>query len=97
MSQIGDTDFLRKCLQKARGYATKDRELVYLTSIPVKEIDWWCERTKQWRSVEDTIAWKPDSALTKPPPVNRGRPFPAAKSQAGSSQVEAKSPQASIQ
>ena len=70
---------------------------MYLTSIPVKEIAWWCERTKQWRSVEDTIAWKPDSALTKPPPVFRGSPFPAAKSQTGSSQVEPKSPQASIQ
>ena len=92
-----DTDYLQECLQKARGYATKDRELVYLTSIPVKEIDWWCERTNQWRSVEDTIAWKPDSALTEPPPRFRGRPFPAATSQAGSSQVEAKSPQASIQ
>ena len=82
---------------KARGYVTKDRELVYLTSIPLNDIDWWCEETKQWQIAEDTIAWKPHSALTKPPPVNRGSPFPAAKSQAGSSQVEAKSPQASIQ
>ena len=34
----GDTDFLHECLQKARGYTDKDRELVYLTSIPLKEI-----------------------------------------------------------
>ena len=92
-----DTDFLHECLQKARGYTEKDRELAYLTSIPLKEIDWWCERTNQWRNAEETAAWKPDSAGTTPPAVNRGRPFAAATSQAASSQSAAKSVQASIQ
>ena len=91
-----DTDFLNECLQKARGYTDKDRELVYLTSIPLKDIDWWCERTNQWRNAEETAAWKPVPAGT-PPPVNRGRPFPAATSQAASSQSAAQSVQASIQ
>ena len=82
--------------KKTRGYATKDRELVYLTSIPLKEIDWWCEETKQWQSAEDTIAWKPPpSAVERPPPLY-GAPG-AATSQAVSSQVGAKIDQASIQ
>ena len=91
-----DTDLLRECVQKARGYVAKDRELVYLTSIPLKEIDWWCEETKQWQSAEDTIAWKPPpSAVERPPPLY-GAPG-AATSQAVSSQVGAKIDQASIQ
>ena len=92
----GDTDNLHECLQKARGYTEKDRELVYLTSIPLKYIDWWCERTKQWRNAKETAAWKPLPAKT-PHPVNRSRPFPAATSQAASSQSAAQSVQASIQ
>ena len=92
-----DTDFLKECLQKARGYAEKDRALAYFTSIPLKQIDWWCEKSKQWRNAEETAAWAPDSAGATPPPVNRGRPFPAATSQAASSQSAAKSVQASIQ
>ncbi len=92
-----DTDFLNECLQKARGYTEKDKELAYSTSIPLKEIDWWCERTNQWRNAEETAAWKPDSAGTTPPAVNRGRPFAAATSQAASSQSAAKIVQASIQ
>ena len=92
----GDTDFLHECLQKARGYTEKDRELVYLTSILLKGIDWWCERTTQWRNAEETAAWKPVPAGT-PPPVNRIRPFAAATSQAASSQSAAQSVQASMQ
>ena len=90
-----DTDLLRECVQKARGYVTKDRELVYLTSIPLKDIDWWCERIHLWRCAEDTIAWKPHSAVKRPPPFY-GAPA-AATSQAESSQVGAKIHQASIQ
>ena len=90
-----DTDLLQECVQKARGYVAKDRELVYLTSIPLKDIDWWCEETKQWQSAEETIAWKPPSAVERPPPLY-GAPG-AATSQAESSQVGAKIDQASIQ
>ena len=54
-----DTEFLRGCLQKARGFATKDKEFVYLTRIPLASVDWWCERTKQWRNVLETYAWRP--------------------------------------
>jgi len=90
-----DTDLLQECVQKARGYVAKDRELVYLTSIPLKDIDWWCEETKQWQSAEETIAWKPPSAVERPPPLY-GVPA-AATSQADSSQVGANIHQASIQ
>ena len=66
-----------------------------MTSIPLKDIDWWCERTKQWRNAKETAAWKP--LRVKAPPVNRSSPFPAATSQAASSQSAAQSVQASIQ
>ena len=103
-----DTDFLQECVREARVYVSKDRELIYTKRIPHCYVDWWCEHTHQWRNVAKTPkpqSWcrlHVDATSTAHPAAKRQIRLPPAaqnqevRSEAKSSQAEAKSSPASI-
>lgn len=49
-----DTASHQGCVREARGYAVKDEVGVYLSQPPQRHVEWWCEASKQWRSVTQT-------------------------------------------